>query len=273
MKEIQDIPPPPYTERDSTAAPSLLSQYTAKADYADEVSKGIPQTIYGYYPNDVHPYSFQLGEHAGGNSLYTVSINRYTLHGEGFVMLPGWGGQGHAVVAVDRPTSYVPNSDGAIEVYTRLNENTRTRNGDRYVHMSQNQNLRTFTMEVGEGSKTRRETFEWKPTRGAEVQELDGNMKGYKLVRSSATGIGGGAKGSKKRKSGMDDEKEVVAVWTTIGDKRSLKPFKFRLLGSGVTGELGDRFALVALSTGVQIWLTEYKGLNKNFDASSPWGY
>lgn len=52
---------------------------------------------------------------------------------------------------------------------------------------------------------------------------------------------------------GMNEE--VVAVWARTGSWTSLHDIGlFAFLGSGATGELGQRFAVMALMTGLCIW-------------------
>ncbi|KAJ2990488.1 hypothetical protein NUW58_g2928 [Xylaria curta] len=48
-------------------------------------------------------------------------------------------------------------------------------------HWSLKSHTFTFTADVGVGKETRRETFEWRTSRGGEVKELDGYRWGWKL--------------------------------------------------------------------------------------------
>ncbi|KAI0104419.1 hypothetical protein F4814DRAFT_455729 [Daldinia grandis] len=115
-----------------------------------------------------------------------------------------------------------------------------------------------FSMKVGEGGELHDEKFEWRPTRGNEIQVMFKHAKGFKLVRVEAKGPGDGRGGRREsRQLGeSSDGKEVVAVWAT---KKTLvpiscSPFKFELLGSGKTGELGRHFGYMALMTALEIW-------------------
>ncbi|KAI0181410.1 hypothetical protein GGR52DRAFT_524318 [Hypoxylon sp. FL1284] len=93
----------------------------------------------------------------------------------------------------------------------------------------------------------RSESFQWRHSSGAAVDSLGGRGSGWKLVRlgADAKPAAGAALSS--------DGKEVVASWAWNSGSLT-KKFKFQFLGSGATGELGDRFALVALASALKIW-------------------
>lgn len=116
-----------------------------------------------------------------------------------------------------------------------------------------------FSIEVG--NRNRRESFEWRKIEG---EELDSNMKhGFKLVRLRSDLIpfrGDGEHG--------DESEEPVAK---VGWKHawSLKPFTIQFLGAGLTGELGDRWALMAVMTGLRVW---YLDMQKRTTASAVGG-
>lgn len=133
------------------------------------------------------------------------------------------------------------------------------------------------------------EIFRWKRSRGGEVKALGGSWRGWKLVRvgkgagqresgegeSVVSGWSDGKEGgfSEKDDGGDDDdesvggtsaageeeageeEEEVVAVWAKTGTWTSLHDVgQFAFVGSGVTGELGREFAVMALMTVLCIW-------------------
>ncbi|KAI0844478.1 hypothetical protein F5Y00DRAFT_266550 [Daldinia vernicosa] len=115
-----------------------------------------------------------------------------------------------------------------------------------------------FTMKVGEGEGLHSEKFEWRPTQGNEIKAMFKHAKGFKLVRVGAEGPGDGRGGKRQsRQLGeSSDGKEVVAVWATkkVILSISRSPFKFELLGSGKTGELGRHFGYMALMTALETW-------------------
>ena len=107
-----------------------------------------------------------------------------------------------------------------------------------------------FTVEVpspGEaaGAK-RRETFEWRPTRGPAVRML-GRHSGFKLVRL-ATDIVSGPSGPAPSGGG-----EAVAVLAFYG-VRWRKAAAFRFQGSGAQGVLGRDWEAAAVMTAIGLW-------------------
>lgn len=121
-----------------------------------------------------------------------------------------------------------------------------------------------FTIETGPGN--RRETFEWRHSRGGAVSQLGGKTSGWKLVRLATgppsglegPGQGGGSSSSAATFVGggdmSSDGKEVVAAWCwAVGS--ITKKLKFQFLGSGRTpGVLGERWAIMAVVSALRIW-------------------
>lgn len=127
-----------------------------------------------------------------------------------------------------------------------------------------------FAIPVGSDGDV--EVFEWRRSRGSEVKQIKGTWRGWKLVR-----LGNGrfpvSKGSEKRVDDDDDlslssgesgsgdgsdafsREEVVAVWASSGRYTSLHDVgELHFLGSGARGELGDRWAVMALMSYMCIW-------------------
>ncbi|TDZ34806.1 hypothetical protein C8035_v010236 [Colletotrichum spinosum] len=105
----------------------------------------------------------------------------------------------------------------------------------------------SFTMGVGPNCE-RLEEFEWRTSSGEAIAILDGRHRGWKLVRLSHAA---------QRSAGRDvitgsDGREVVAAWTDAQMSIS-KAAKFGFLGSGQTGELGERWAIMAAMSGLAI--------------------
>ncbi|KAH6657400.1 hypothetical protein BKA67DRAFT_655674 [Truncatella angustata] len=121
----------------------------------------------------------------------------------------------------------------------------------------------SFSIEVGVTG--RREPFEWRHSHGAEVDALGGYGSGWKLIRlatdapdgmpSKAQSVGGGSRST--------DKKEVVAVWAGASMSVS-KILNFRFVGSGATGVLGERWAVMAVITALRIWDKERKAKRNN---------
>ncbi|TQN74095.1 hypothetical protein CSHISOI_01323 [Colletotrichum shisoi] len=100
-----------------------------------------------------------------------------------------------------------------------------------------------FAMGVGPNCE-RLERFEWRSSSGEAIAMLDGRSRGWKLVRLAQSAGSAGYRSS--------DGKEVVAVWTDAGLSMT-KVAKFAFTGSGLTGELGERWAIMAVISGLAI--------------------
>ncbi|KAF6809315.1 hypothetical protein CSOJ01_07000 [Colletotrichum sojae] len=108
-----------------------------------------------------------------------------------------------------------------------------------------------FAMGVGPNCE-QLEQFEWRTSSGEAIAMLDGRSRGWKLIRmsrmvppSAGPGVFRGG-----------DGKEVVAVWTDANMSLS-KSAKFAFLGSGLSGELGERWAIMAAISGLAIFERE----------------
>ncbi|KAI1078988.1 hypothetical protein F5B20DRAFT_590988 [Whalleya microplaca] len=111
-----------------------------------------------------------------------------------------------------------------------------------------------FTVVVGtEPSSWRRETFEWRHSYGDAVASLDGARDGWKLVRSAGVSSVSPSNTSSPVSATSSDGHELVAVWAYARFSLS-KAMKFRFLGSGETGALGDRWAIMAVMTALRMF-------------------
>nr|KMM71611.1 hypothetical protein CPAG_07914 [Coccidioides posadasii RMSCC 3488] len=119
-----------------------------------------------------------------------------------------------------------------------------------------------FSIEVGRDG-FRRERFEW---RKLKTDDPDYAKRAVKLLRfrssptSASSKDGSGAasfEGNGSDGWGDGCEVEVVAVfeWKPVWSMN--KPFNIRFMGSGKTGELGDRWAVMAIITGMRIWFLD----------------
>ncbi|KAJ4208921.1 hypothetical protein NW759_013522 [Fusarium solani] len=105
-----------------------------------------------------------------------------------------------------------------------------------------------FGMQVREAQPIER--FEWRQSRGSEVKSMGANA-GWKLVR-----LDGGsqdlAKDNGTQRSTSDGE--IVAVWARDDSWSPYKIGEICFLGSGMTGEFGRLWELMALMSFVCIW-------------------
>jgi hypothetical protein len=112
-----------------------------------------------------------------------------------------------------------------------------------------------FTIEVQQGDGSlQRENFEWQKCKGEEAKIIDPPWKtGFKLVRlSHRPSSSVGEKSQEVTSEGL----EVVATFFWNDSWSLMDPFKLEFMGSGRTGALGDRFALMTIITGLRLqWL------------------
>ena len=113
-----------------------------------------------------------------------------------------------------------------------------------------------FEIEVGSGKDTRRETFEWRNSRGDDVKELGGRWSyGWKLMwLSGPNGTPGASHGST-----ASDGKEVEAIFALGASWDLSKSFHFALHGTGLTGKFGEPWEVAAFMTGMQICYLHYR--------------
>lgn len=97
-----------------------------------------------------------------------------------------------------------------------------------------------FATEVGCGDgPLRRENFVWRPLRGEEVKGFTTLNQWWKLVRLQPRG---------------EPREEVVAYWWRDSGVSSFQGHRFQFSGSGLTGELGQRWTVVAVITALRVW-------------------
>jgi hypothetical protein len=121
-----------------------------------------------------------------------------------------------------------------------------------------------FNIDVGLGGDKGMypEEFEWRRSLGDEVKELNNkkNILGWELVRlSSDMAIRPNETGEGSARVTADG-KEMVAVWAPYAGWSLTKAFRFQFMGSGASGELGERWATMAVITALRLWCLEGMG-------------
>lgn len=115
-----------------------------------------------------------------------------------------------------------------------------------------------FSIEVGNSNV--RETFEWRHSRGEAVASLGDYHMGWKLVRLNRGppgGSGGGGDMNYVNGGFMDSQgNEVVAAYTRVTGSLT-KAAKFQFMGTGDSGMLGERWAIVAVITAFALYYRE----------------
>ncbi|KAI1799345.1 hypothetical protein F4811DRAFT_568352 [Daldinia bambusicola] len=287
---VEEDAPPPYTKHptDGTATIATGSQhpppFTPQAPshpsqpqpHPQPQSQQIPQQpqlqpqpqppIPRQFPPAFNLYlesgrHFHIGEHQA-SPLYAVSLARSAFSSKPDVLLHcGPGPRSPPLAAVERlgfdrcltvtlpplvPGAGVPRALERVETPTGLLDGPYT-----------------FVVETGAGAGAaeglRREPFAWRRSRAEMVGALGGRSSGWKLVRlrtdapSGLDGRGAPAGGARAR-ARAGDGREVVAVWAWATASLT-KKLRFRFLGSGASGVLGERWAVMAVATA--LWIFE----------------
>ncbi|CRK24319.1 hypothetical protein BN1723_013262 [Verticillium longisporum] len=116
----------------------------------------------------------------------------------------------------------------------------------------------SFTLAVPpppsrKGDPPQEEAFEWRSTFGDEVKHLTGGSvfsSGWKLVRLWGPENRSGAAGP----GFASDGKEIVAVLARSMSASMTKSALFAFMGTGLTGQMGAQWELVALASAIQMW-------------------
>ncbi|KUI53765.1 hypothetical protein VP1G_01058, partial [Cytospora mali] len=120
-----------------------------------------------------------------------------------------------------------------------------------------------FSVEVpwgaadGPAAGYRKESFEWRRSNSPAIANLGGRSHGWKLVRLSNELPSGGLTVSGSGPPAGDGH-EVVAMCAHAVMSVS-KLWKFAFTGTGVSGALGERWAVMAVATALVIWDQEIK--------------
>ncbi|KAI1209311.1 uncharacterized protein F4807DRAFT_427978 [Annulohypoxylon truncatum] len=118
-----------------------------------------------------------------------------------------------------------------------------------------------FTIEVGlQPEQWKRETFEWRYDDGEFIAVfLEGAKSGWKLVR-----LADEAESSDYDGPEPGPRQEIVAVWAYT--RRSLtKVLKFRCLGTGASGDFGERWTIMAAMTALRMYQRQQKNKHKDW--------
>ncbi|KAI0386357.1 hypothetical protein F5Y04DRAFT_275965 [Hypomontagnella monticulosa] len=255
-------PPPPYAPADNL--PTSLPPYMATRVSADE---SMPIYLKAYF--DHYPFSrvFHLGE-SSKNPLYTVSARESKSSTVLLTLHKGSSRKGPIIASMELPPRAHSLYEGSIDVPPQISGSgsgeDKKGSGSVFVkHYSDWREAKhVFKMKVGVGKNTWTEEFEWRRSHGPEVQDIDRDQKGYKLVRlggAKAGSISGdGGPRVWRQKGEASDGREVVAAFAASQAVLNTKVFKFKRMRSGATGELGTHFAIVALTSALKIWCIEH---------------
>ncbi|KAI1460812.1 hypothetical protein F4805DRAFT_344873 [Annulohypoxylon moriforme] len=267
-KDLKD-PPPPY----SFAAPTVQfqpsqpsSQYQSFSQPAPQpqpqkqpppIPRQFPPAFNMYRTSKLGAKNYSIGEHQNA-PLYAVVLHSGFSGNPDIVLHNGPHDNRPPLAAVEksgwsgRGTVYLPPAPGSSsysggKVTGAAEERFETGGG--FGHKTY-----VFSIETGVGAGAQREMFEWRHSSGRAVKGLEGRGGGWKLCRL-ATGPPAGVEGGMFVQGGDrgSDGREVVAVWAWASGSLT-KTFKFQFLGSGASGVLGERWAIMAVMTALKIW-------------------
>ncbi|KAK8039122.1 hypothetical protein PG993_007533 [Apiospora rasikravindrae] len=301
----EEAPPPPYTEGKSNEASPRPSSAISAA--APQLQPGTATTPYRQFPaafNLYHQKSpsgrslvYTLGEHES-EPLYTLTIHSGISGNPSLVLHNGPDPAAPALASADKEPGQetlshkITGKASLITIPALPNFGRPTTEEPLEPHMTLSGAGYAFSLEVqkgtlgaitaaggddtngeGEGgdpasNQWTRERFEWRHSRGNEVKQLDKLNSGWKLVRihSEADGVGGTRRA--RDAGASSDGKELVAVFAEVSGWSTSKVVKFKFLGSGATGEMGPRWALMAVMTALRIWDTQ-NGLSESAAATA----
>ncbi|KAH7037343.1 uncharacterized protein B0I36DRAFT_313828 [Microdochium trichocladiopsis] len=220
----------------------------------------IPGAINSYWQTSMSR-TFHLGEHRDAPLFAVKSGSGWTTKKPGLTIFDGPNSSDYPMLTgATRASMFGRKYDISLPPLANSGSSEYTKETIS-IGTSWSRQVHKFTIEVESGPKgeTRREDFEWRSTRGDEVRELGSKwLRGWKLVRLSSEAFRGpGGERHARDEGTTSDGKEIVAVWAHNSSWSMTKAFKFRFRGSALAGELGERFDLMALMTGLNMWHQE----------------
>ncbi len=114
----------------------------------------------------------------------------------------------------------------------------------------------TFTMEVGtDAGNVRHEEYQWRHSSGTAIAALGGARDGWKLIRMATAPPPGTPRNERQPPPAFtsSDGREVVAMYADARMSMT-KQLKFAFVGTGRTGALGERWAVMAVTSALAIW-------------------
>ncbi|GAW19631.1 hypothetical protein ANO14919_091190 [Xylariales sp. No.14919] len=259
------VPPPPYQETDNIAdayrppgpAPSYDVGESSSGSASTSGLRGkFPPALNGYFKMGFTK-TFHLGETKDTPLLAARMHSGLTKNPE-LVLYDGPSDKGPILATATSQSLFRSNSLITIPAQEGVDHDSASQEVIMSCpKMGRGNGTYKFTAKVGVGKETRSEEFEWRSSHGSEVRELDGYRWGWKLVRLSSSTADGGGERATRALGSTSDGLEVVAAWAHNNSMSMSKAFKFQLMGSALTGMLGDRGATVCLITAMRIYTIE----------------
>ncbi|OHE95029.1 hypothetical protein CORC01_09686 [Colletotrichum orchidophilum] len=248
MKPLFDTPadeaPPPYEEKPRTnpAPPPRVSPGPGPSS-GPQVARQFPPAF------NVYSQSFSrtmlLGEHQH-QPFYGLSIHSGLSSSPPIVLHSGPSDNFPPLASVEY------HSFSSRMSITLPPAPTRTPGGAPIIELESKTDFpsSSYIFAIGVGPNCERlEQFEWRTSSGEAIAALGGRSRGWKLVRLAQSVPQNAGPGAFRG----GDGNEIVAVWTDAGMSMT-KEAKFAFVGSGLTGELGERWAIMAVISGLAIF-------------------
>ncbi|KPM45140.1 hypothetical protein AK830_g1312 [Neonectria ditissima] len=233
-------------EKIYTSAHVRLSLAITTAKRTDPLTAGVK-----HLPQGLDKQIYPLGEHEDQIRL-TVTLHGQFSHKKPFIVL-------HDENDAEGPVPGTVTKESLLNAHTNITVPDRP--GSAFdpltEHLKCNMALKQFTFsfafDVGIGKDTRRERFEWRPSRGEDVKVLDKWAWGWKLVRLGAPEGGQGSR-SERGTGKTNDSNDTFAVWAENSTWTMSKCGKFHFIGAGSTGELSEEWAFMAIMSVLRLW-------------------
>ncbi|KXH64922.1 hypothetical protein CNYM01_04191 [Colletotrichum nymphaeae SA-01] len=256
MKPLPDAPadeaPPPYEEKPRTSpGPAPPPRGSLEPSSGPAGPSSGPQVVARQFPPAFNVYSqsfsrsMLLGEHQS-QPFYGMSIHSGLSSSPPIVLHSGPSDRFPPLASVEY------HSFSSRMSITLPPAPIRTPGGGPIVELESKSDFPSWSylFAIGVGPNCERlEQFEWRTSSGEAIAALDGRSRGWKLVRLAQSVPQNAGPGAFRG----GDGKEVVAVWTDAGMSMT-KLAKFAFMGSGLTGELGERWAIMAVISGLAIF-------------------
>ncbi|KAJ5608753.1 hypothetical protein N7528_009320 [Penicillium herquei] len=103
---------------------------------------------------------------------------------------------------------------------------------------------------------TQEERFDWRSSRGNEVDKIatGWDTDGWKLVRVNGPNRGRGGPRNQRDFGFTSDGLEIVAVVAHNSSSCMAKSLRLAFMGTGLTGELGEVWEIMAVVSALQLW-------------------
>ncbi|KAI1376159.1 hypothetical protein F4677DRAFT_420465 [Hypoxylon crocopeplum] len=269
-KPVPDLPPPPYSPAPpaQNAPPQQQQQVQIQIQPQTHIQRQFPPAFSMYRDSSFSQRSYTIGEHQA-SPLYAVSLHS-GWSGQPDVVLHNGPTDAHPPLAAAEHTGFSGSS--TIVTLPPLGPGSSAPALEK-MEPSGGFARPAWTFAVEAGPAGRREAFEWRHSSGAAVRALDGRGAGWKLVRMavdapSGIGPGGGRFVPGGAANSSSDGREVVAVWCWASGSVT-KKLRFRFLGTGANGLLGERWATMAVITALRIWDRERRARNSSAGAGA----